>query len=591
MYFLFTDLKIWILFLPKIVNMKNLSFGFFLLIFYFSSCKREITKQNPVPAKTVMCASKTTDAAWYTSDNVAPLFDGLGNLKYIITTSSAEAQQYFNQGLILSYAFNHAEAARSFYYASKLDSNCAMCYWGYAFVLGPNYNAGMEPDNYQRAYDAIQKAINLASGVTEKERDMIQAMATRYSEEPLENRAPLDSVFSQSMKALYQKYPDDPEIAAIYAESIMDLHPWDLWDKQGNPKSWTPEIIEILEKLLLKYPQHPGVHHFYIHAVEASFSPDRGLKSAALFDNGLVPAAGHLVHMPSHIYIRTGDYHKGSLANINAVKIDSQYVSSCHAQGAYPLAYYPHNYHFLAATATMEGKSEWAIMAADQVSHHADQELMVDPVWGTLQHYYVIPYFVNAKFGKWDTLLKMNNANPTLKYPQAIRHYARGLAYLGKKDVQNAKTEFNYLEVFAKDTSLKEITIWYINSVATVVEIASKVLQAEILAAESSFDESILLLKEAIKLEDALNYNEPPDWFFSVRHHLGAILLEAGKTDEAIEIYQQDLAWWPKNGWAQHGLKKAYQMKKDPKNLRRIEKELSQNWQFADVKLTTSVIK
>ncbi len=571
--------------------MKTLRGAILLIMSLFISCKQDSKLLNPVPGKSIMCASKTTDAAWYTSDNIAPLFEGLGNLQYTITTNSAEAQKYFNQGLILSYAFNHAEAARSFYYASKLDSTCAMCYWGYAFVLGPNYNAGMEPDNYQRAYDAIQKAITLASGVTEKEQDMIQAMATRYVRDPIDDRSALDSTFSQSMKVLHQKYPEDPEIAAIYAESIMNLHPWDLWDKQGNPKSWTPEIIDILEKLLIKYPEHPGVHHFYIHAVEASFKPERGLKSAAVFDNGLVPAAGHLVHMPSHIYIHTGDYHKGSLANINAVKMDSQYVSSCHAQGAYPLAYYPHNYHFLAATATMEGNSVWAIQAADKVSQHADQELMVDPVWGTLQHYYVIPYFVNAKFGKWDTILKMNNANPSLKYPQAIRHYARGLAFLGKNDLVNAKSEYDQLEILSKDTSLKEITIWYINSVATIVEIATKVLKAEILAAESSYDESIKLLKEAIVLEDGLNYNEPPDWFFSIRHQLGAVLIESGKPNEAIDVYVQDLKWWPKNGWAQHGLKRAYQKTKDLKNLAKIEKELAVNWQYADIKLVGSRIK
>ncbi len=564
-----------------------------LCLIWMISCrsKQEIKKPSSEELRLAMCAAKTTDAAWYKSDNKAPLFEGLGSLQYKISTASEEAQKYFNQGLILSYAFNHAEAARSFHYATKLDSNCAMCYWGFAYVLGPNYNGGMEPDNYERAYSAIQKAMSLSAYATEKEIEMIKSLSTRYVKEPIDNRGHLDSMYSISMKQLYLKYPDDPEIAALYAESIMDLHPWDLWDKLGNPKEWTPEIIVILEKLLNKYPEHPGVNHFYIHAVEASFSPERGNRSASLFDNGLIPASGHLVHMPSHIYIRTGEYHKGSIANLNAVNIDSQYVSSCHAQGVYPLAYYPHNYHFLAATATMEGKRDWAIMAAQKVSDHADQDLMKDPVWGTLQHYYVIPYFVKIKFGMWDEILRMNNANKELKYPEAIRHYARGWAYLGKADIENAKKECDTLELMSKDTSLKEITIWLINSVASVVDIASKLLRAEILASESSFDTSITLLKEATTLEDALNYNEPPDWFFSVRLHLGAVQIEAGKLDDAIESYKKDLTWWPHNGWALHGLRLAYQKKKDVKAVSQIEKELKTSWAYADINLVGSRIK
>jgi tetratricopeptide (TPR) repeat protein len=571
--------------------MRNLFFLFVLMGLYSCRGKQELSIPSSEELRLAMCAAKTTDAAWYKSDNIAPLFDGLGSLQYKISTSNEKCQKYFNQGLILSYAFNHAEAARSFYYATKLDSNCAMCFWGFAYVLGPNYNGGMEPDNYERAYSAIQKALELSSFSTNKEKELIMAMSTRYVKEPVKNRADLDSIYSVNMKQLYIKYPDDPEIAALYAESIMDLHPWDLWDKQGNPKKWTPEIVDILEKLLIKYPDHPGVNHFYIHAVEASFSPERGNRAASLFDNGLIPAAGHLVHMPSHIYIRTGEYHKGSMANLNAIKIDSQYVSSCHAQGAYPLAYYPHNYHFLAATATMEGKEEWAIMAAQKVSEHADLELMKDPVWGTLQQYYVIPYFVKIKFGKWDEILKMNNANKELKYPEAIRHYARGWAFLGKSDLENAKKECDTLELMVKDTSLKEITIWYINSVASVVDIASKLLKAEILASESLYDESIRLLKEAVDEEDKLNYNEPPDWFFSIRHNLGAVQIEAGKYDDAIETYKKDLNWWPRNGWALHGLKFAYQKKNDQRALALIEKELRTTWANADINLLGSRIK
>lgn len=565
---------------------------FFLAILCWSCRMNQVDKSpGKFPTAPVMCAPKTTDAAWYQGDNKAPLFDGLGNLRYPISSQNPEAQSYFNQGLILSYAFNHAEAARSFYYATKLDSACAMCYWGFAYVLGPNYNGGMEPDNYQRAFNAVQKALLLVSNGTQKEKDLVEALSTRYVKESPEVRTALDSIYSIRMKAVYERYPDDPEIAALYAESIMDLHPWDLWDKQGNPKAWTPEIILILEKLLKKYPDHPGLNHFYIHAVEASFNPERGLKSAKLFDDGLVPNAGHLVHMPSHIYIRTGDYHLGSLANIRAVEIDSQYVGACNAQGVYPLGYYPHNYHFLAATATMEGNKEWAIKAANKVSDQADRELMKDPVWGTLQHYYSIPYFVNVKFGQWDQILQMQNENKELKYPEAIRHYARGFAFIAKKDFVNAVKELDTLSILAKDSSLKEITIWYINSVHSIVQIAENVLRAELYATEKKYEKSISLLNEAVVLEDALNYNEPPDWFFSIRHHLGAVLIEAGNPEEAIQVYKKDLSWWPKNGWALHGLKLAYEQTKDVKALKQVNEQIKNVWANADTKLIGSRIK
>ena len=553
--------------------------------------KNEVMQVNIGTAPVTVCGAQTTDTRWYQTEQAAPLLEGLGDLHYKVSTDNPLAQQYFDQGLILSYAFNHAEAARSFYYASRLDSSCAMCYWGFAYVLGPNYNGGMEPDHYQRAFDAVQKAMKLADGATLKEKQLIQALATRYVKEPVEDRHLLDSSYSAEMKKLHLVYPDDPEIAALYVESIMDLHPWDLWDKQGQPKPWTPEIVAIIERLIKQYPEHPGLHHFYIHAVEASFHPDRGLASAHKFDQGMVPGAGHLVHMSSHIYIRTGDYHEGSLSNIRAIKVDSQYVSSCHAQGVYPLSYYPHNYHFLAATATLEGKKSWAMTASEKMSEHMDRELIKDPAWATLQHYYLIPYFVRVKFGDWDSILARPEPMISLPYVQAIRHYARGMAYLNKKNIPAAREEMNRLDSIARDTVLKDLTIWAINSIADIVSIASKVLQGEIFAAESSYDASIRLLREAVAMEDQLAYNEPPEWFFSVRHHLGAILLENKNYKEAIKIYKEDLNWLPKNGWAQHGLKAAYQNIKDQKSLTAIEKDILESWKYAEITLGSSRVK
>ena len=566
-----------------------------LLLIIIFSCKQdknekeEISIKEPPEAK-YGCAPQVTDTEWYKSDNKAPLFEGLDAVDYSIETSSTEAQKYFNQGLVLAYGFNHAEAARSFYYATKLDPECAMCYWGYAYVLGPNYNAGMEDDNYQRAYEAIQKAKNIGSE-SEKEMALIDAMAHRYVKEPLEDRTNLDHAYSRAMKKVHQKYPEDEDIAAIYAESIMNMHPWQLFDKQGEPMEWTPEIVGLLENILEKNPKHPGANHFYIHAVEASNTPERANASAKAFDDGLVPGSGHLVHMPSHVYIRTGEYHKGTIANIKAVEADSIYVTKCHAQGAYPLAYYPHNYHFLAATATLEGNSEWAMIGANKLSEHVHPDLMKEPGWGTLQHYYSIPLYVQVKLGRWNDLINSNFETYDLPYLEAVKNYAQGMAYMANNDIQNARHHLEKLEFLAEDESLEEVSIWEINSVSTLMQIAKRVLNAEILANEEKYEESIAILKEAVAIEDSLNYDEPPDWFFSVRHHLGAVQIEAGNYTEAIATFEEDLKRLPKNGWAQHGMRLAYQNLNDDNNVERMDQLISDSWKGADIEIESSRIK
>lgn len=284
--------------------MKLFKILFLFIILTSIGCKKE--KKIPLVTSQYMCMPVLSDSAWYKSNNKAPLFDGMGELQYPITTKNTTVQRYFNQGLVLAYGFNHPEAARSFYYATKLDSTCAMAHWGYAYVLGPNYNSSgwMRPDNYLKAYNALEKAKKLAiKNATQKEQGLINALAKRYAKEPVENRYPLDSSYAKAMEKLYKKYPDDAEIGTLYAESLMNLHPWDLFDKHGDEKPWTSEIITTLEDIIKKHPRHCGAHHFYIHAVEASKKADRGLASAKLFDDGLVPNSGHLLHMSSHIYI------------------------------------------------------------------------------------------------------------------------------------------------------------------------------------------------------------------------------------------------------------------------------------------------
>lgn len=573
--------------------MKTVIFVFLLFIVF--SCKNSEKEPDVIsitepPQSKYGCAPQVTDKEWYKSDNKAPIFKGLDALDYPVNTKSPEAQKYFNQGLVLAYGFNHAEAARSFYYATKLDPECAMCYWGYAYVLGPNYNAGMEDDNYERAYDAIQKAKGVGS-TSKKEIDIINAMAERYVEKPVEDRTELDIAYSDAMKKLHKKYPDDEEISTIYAESLMNLHPWQLFDKEGDPMGWTPEIVNLLESILQKKPKHPGANHFYIHAVEASSSPERANRSAKVFDDGLVSGAGHLIHMPSHVYIRTGEYHKGTLANIRAVEADSSYVTQCHAQGAYPLAYYPHNYHFLAATATLEGNSEWAMIGANKLSGHVHPDLMKEPGWGTLQHYYSIPLYVRVKLGQWEELINSDFKTYNLPYIQAVKHYAQGMAFMANNDLNNAREELKALELLSDDKRLAEITIWEINSVSTLIQIAKRVLKAEILANEKQFKESIALLIEAVEIEDSLNYDEPPDWFFSVRHHLGAVQIEAGKYQDAIATYEADLKKLPKNGWAQHGMRLAYENLNDQKNVNRMNQLIAESWKGADIEINSSRIK
>ncbi|MEM7186585.1 MAG: hypothetical protein AAF466_07995 [Bacteroidota bacterium] len=570
--------------------MCSLSKYFLISLLVLTACKQKTEPETTtIPAKSnAYCAPITTDSEWYKTDQVAPLFDGLQVLNFPITTQNPMVQTYFNQGLILAYGFNHAEAARSFYYATQLDPDCAMAHWGYAYVLGPNYNAGMEDDNYERAYAAIQKAMALSENTSPKEKALINALAKRYVPDPIDDRSALDLAFSEELKKVFDAYPDDPEIGTLYVESLMNLHPWDLWTHEGQPKEWTPAILDVFEEIFAIAPKHPGAHHFYIHAVEASATPELGLYSAQLYDEDLVPNAGHLIHMPSHIYIRTGDYRKGTMSNLRAVAADSTYLTACHAQGSYPLTLYPHNYHFMAATATLEGNSTLGLLGADKVAEHANRQLMKEPGWGTIQHYYTIPYYVRVKFGKWDEILEMENEDSSLKYPEGVRHYARGMAYLGLGSIDDANTELAALDNYASDESLKEVTIWDFNNTHQLLQIARLVLKAEILAKQKMHDESIALLRDAAAMEDALVYQEPPDWFFSVRHHLGAVQNEAGRFEDAIATYEEDLFQLPKNGWAMHGLLAAYKGLNDTENRTKIENKLAEIWLDADITLTNS---
>lgn len=573
--------------------MRKPNYLTFISILLFVACnsgsktkgKQETGKKSP----DISCyTSRITDKDWYTSGKKAPKFEGLKGIDFRISTNNKETQEYFNQGMMLLYGFNHAEAARSFYEAARLDSTCAMAYWGYAYALGPNYNAGMEEDNFQRAYEATAKAKSLYAQCTQKEKALINALTFRYEMPAPSDRKPLDIAYAGAMKKVYNQYSSDPDIGALYAESLMDIHPWDLYEKKTKkPQPWTPELLAVLEHLIKVNPKHPGAHHFYIHAIEASANPEKALASARLLDT-LVPGAGHLIHMPSHIYINTGDYHLGALSNIRAVEVDSGYSTACHAQGAYPLSYSPHNYHFLAALATLEGNSALAWKAAKKMQEHTPQDIMRLPGWGTLQHYYIIPYYIAVKFGMWNTVLSLPRPEEDLIYPRAIWHYARGMAFVGGDRISDAEKELDSLRTLSADSTLQHLTIWDINTTADLVQIAQKVLSAEVAAKQQRPDIAISLLQEAIAIEDDLNYNEPPDWFFSVRHHLGAVLLNAGKHSEAERVYRKDLQTWKKNGWALIGLYHSLVAQNKNNEAQKVKSAFDEAWQFADVEIASS---
>lgn len=540
------------------------------------------TKQSTAGIAPSCAATKTDDKEWYRLNQKAPKLPGLEGIDFPITSRQPEVQDYINQGLMLAYGFNHAEAARSFFQAARLDSTCAMAYWGFAYALGPNYNGGMEDDNYQRAYQAILAAQQHAHRASKREQVLIAALAKRYTAEPPEDRSALDLAYATAMKKAYQQFPNDADIAVLYAEALMILHPWDLYIKETKaPQAWTAEIVMLLEKLIQQHPRHAGAHHFYIHAIEASKEPEKALGSARVLDS-LVKGAGHLLHMPSHIYINTGDYHLGTISNLNAIAADSIYTTACHAQGMYPLAYYPHNQHFLAATATLEGHAALAWQAALAVQQHTAKDLMYQPGWGTLQHYYSIPYYVGVKFNMYDNLINMPAPAQELIYPRALWHYARGMAFLGKNKLQNSQQELDKLMALAADTSLQHITIWDINTSADLVQIAKRVLQASLDMKQQRQQRAISLFKEAIAIEDQLNYNEPPDWFFSVRHYLGDALLNEKKFKEAEQVFQQDLQIWKNNIWALQGLHKALLAQHKTQEAKPIKLAMDKAGQFAN---------
>lgn len=522
-------------------------------------------------------------------DGQAPLFTNLGTHHFPITTDSKIAQDYFDQGVILAYGFNHEEAFRSFKEVARLDSNCAMAYWGMAYVLGPNINLPMDSGVVHSSYEAIQKAISLLDNETQREKDYVMALAKRYSKEKLEDRSPLDQAYSDAMRELANKYPDDLDASTMFAESIMDLHPWDYWLKDGTPQSWTSEILSTLERVMEKDSTHHGANHLYIHAVEASKNPERGLKSAERL-KFLAPGAGHLVHMPAHIFIRVGKYHEGSLANIRAVKSDEAYINQCNQQGFYPLSYYPHNYHFLWATATLEGDSKTAIDAAIKTSQKPPDSLMDVCGYQTLQHFAAIPLYAYVTFGKWDEILKYPEPQDKRPYSKAVWHYARAMALIAKNNLSDAQKEISELEILRNNKTIDELSIWGINSAGNLIKIAYEITSGELEAKKKNYPKAISYLKKAVELEDQLRYDEPPTWFYPCRQNLGAVLIDAEKYAEAQKVYEENLKEIPENGWGLFGLHQALLKQNKIDEAENVMKRFKEAWKYSDIKLSSSRI-
>jgi tetratricopeptide (TPR) repeat protein len=554
----------------------------FFLIFLAAliSCSREEVVET------------TTDAVTERNELAAragaPLFDGMGKHHHPISTSDPDAQRYFDQGMIIDFAFNHAESVRSFRAAQALDPECAMCYWGEALALGPNINVTsngkvvMSDDERTAAYAAIRKAVALKDTVSEAERDYIEALAVRYNGDPSTPREPLDEVYGNAMRELHKKYPYDDDAASLFAESLMNTMPWDYWVDPDNPKPLTVEVLDALETVLARSPEHPLAIHLYIHAVEASSRPERAEAPADNLAN-LVPGAGHLVHMPSHIYWRVGRYADASEANVKAAAVDEAYIAACNAQGFYPAAYYPHNIHFLWAASSMEGRSAVSIEAARKVAANVRIEMIEE--FPGVEFFNTIPLLALTQFGRWDEVLAEPKPSANLEYSNAIWHYVRATAYAQKGDIDSANAEYEKFRPLRDETDVVFLdSIYY--PATMLLTIADALIQGEIAMAEERFDDAIGYFRIAVDTQDELPYTEPPFWYYPTRHSLGKALLLSGDAAGAESVYRADLDQYPRNGWSLFGLVQS--LKAQGKDSSEAQQRFDRIWEQADVKLTAS---
>ncbi len=513
-----------------------------------------------------------------------PLYSDLGSYSHPITTQSPLAQQYFDQGIRLVFGFNHDEARRAFEQAVRLDPDAAMAYWGIAYTLGPNYNLPADPERDRQAWEAVRGAQAKAAGASEIERGYIAAIATRYAKDAPADRRSLDEAYANAMRELSQRHPEDLDAATLYAEAMMDLRPWNLWTHDGQPQPGTLEIVATLESVLARNPDHPGANHYYIHAVEASNDPARGLPSADRL-GALVPGAGHLVHMPSHIYIRTGRYGDATDTNARAVAVDEKYIREQNPPGPYAMMYYPHNIDFIYASAAFDGRSASAIEAADKLVGKIHFEMI--PQMPMLEGFVPRPLFARLRFGKWEDILKQPAPPADLPYATGVWHYARGIAYLRSGKLREAQAELAALAKIEKALPPERLAT-QVNKGSQLLGVASHTLAGEIEAKRGLYATAIQDLEAAVELQDGLTYMEPPDWYYPVRQSLGQVLLEAGFAAKAEAVYRKDLKTYPDNGWSLYGLARSLRKQGKRREAAEVEQRFTQAWSRADVKLTAS---
>ena len=484
---------------------------------------------------------------------LAPRLQNLGVHTFPVSTKVKRAQLFMNQGLNLTYGFNHAEATRSYAEAARLDPSLAMAYWGQAFVLGPNINAAMAPEAEPMAYELVQKAVALKSKASARERAYIDALATRYSGKP-EDRKANDRAFADAMRKVTEQFPDDLDARTIYAESLMDLSPWGYFTRDGQPYDDTKKIISALEYAIDKHQNHPGALHLWIHLWESTDTPERAEAEADRL-LPLVPGAGHLVHMPAHIYQRVGRHADVISSNLLAAKADEEYIAACKAQGLYPLGYYPHNLHFIWMGATASGRKDLALESARKLASAIPHEALGSaPI---LQGFLVVPYFAMVRFSQWDAILADPGPSHKTAFTQAVWKYARAMALIARDRIGEAEGELAALKTLITDPALQGQTTFSANTGIAILRIAPEVVAGEIAAKKQDWDRAVLHLDRAVRYEDALVYQEPHDWHAPARQNLAGVLMAAGRTDEAETVLWEDLKRNPEHVWTLRLLSKA----------------------------------
>ncbi len=517
-------------------------------------------------------------------ENGALIYDGFGNYERVISTDVVSAQEWFDQGMQLMYGFNHDEAVRSFEQAAAADPASPMPWWGIATCLGININdPEMTEERSRLAWNASREALKRIDAASPVEAALVEAVAQRYAWPAPEDRGELDKRYADAMLGVYEEFPNDPDVAALFAESLMDLQPWDYWTDSGEPKGRTDEFVGVIERTLETHPTHPGANHFFIHAVEASANPDRAVAAADRL-TGLVPGSGHLVHMPSHIYIRVGRYADAAATNIKAIEVDRAYLARAPAPGLYA-AYYGHNLHFLAFASMMSGNYEQAIRAARDLEAEMPEEALRE--WaGLIEGIMAANFHVLIRFGKWEEILEEPDYPEWRVVSRAVRRYARSIAYSALGRTDEARAELDAFEVAMTEVPEE----WWIfnNRVSEVLPIARAMINGELVFREGRHDEAFAILREGVAFEDALVYDEPPGWMLPVRHALGALLMADGRSADAEAVYREDLRRNRDNGWSLTGLQLALRAQGRDEEAEELAPRLARAFDTADTRPSSS---